>query len=348
MGHYGKRFNIKTVHIILLCLLFTLNAQGKDYTKIPEVQIFIKEMSQKHGLNSIKLTKLFQNVQMQKRPLKIINPKKSQKSNKKYIPKKYGSWTRYEQYLLKEEKIKLGVEFLHKYKSIFDRVYKTYGVPPEYVAAIIGVESRYGLKQGTYPVFDTLTTLAFEKNRRNKYFRYELENLLLLARTQNINPKWIKGSYAGAIGLGQFMPSSYAPFAVDFNGDGIKSMRTTADAIASVANYLHKNGWRKWEPVAERVTFEGCRYNGKETGYKCKYSQEELKEFKLKYGEWSYKGDVNLIKLDRYRFDELWFGAHNFYVITRYNHNVYYAMVVHQLAQRLTRSYKKVYGTPLR
>jgi membrane-bound lytic murein transglycosylase B len=350
MGHYGKRFNIKTVPIILLIVLLTLTGQTKDYNQKTEVKEFIEQMVKKHGLNRTKLIKLFRNVKIQKRPLKIYRPKTKTKSTttKKYIPQKYGSWTRYEQYLLKEEKIDMGVAFLHKHRETFSKVYKEYGVPPEYVAGIIGVESRYGVKQGTYPVFDTLTTLAFEKNKRSSYFKYELENLLLLARTQKINPKTIKGSYAGAIGLGQFMPSSYSPFAIDFNKDGIKSMRQVDDAIASVAHYLHKNGWKKWEPVAERVNFEGCRYEGKETGYNCKYPQSELKEFTLKYGEWSYKGEVSLIKLDRYRFDELWFAAHNFYVITRYNHNSYYAMVVHQLAQRLVRKYKKTYGAILR
>jgi membrane-bound lytic murein transglycosylase B len=144
------------------------------------------------------------------------------------------------------------------------------------------------------------------------------------------------------------MPSSYKAFAVDFNKDGKKDMHNSADAIASIANYLHKNGWRQWEPVAERVNFKGDRYHGKKTGYNTLYPQSTLKELKIVYGKWSYKGSVRLIKLDRYRYDELWFGAENFYVITRYNHSAYYAMAVHQLAQQLKREYKRKHGAILR
>jgi membrane-bound lytic murein transglycosylase B len=346
-----------------IIVLFSSTIEAKDYTKKWAVKSFINKMVKKHGLNKKHLNKLFKNVKMQRRALGIFNPKyrvkpkKSSKPSSKKVPSKkwskyhpkYGSWTRYEERLLTPAKIKMGAEYLYKHKDAFSKVYKEYGVPPEYVAAIIGIESRYGLKRGTYPVFDTLTTLAFEPNRRNEFFKYELENLLLIARSQKISPKTIKGSYAGAIGLGQFMPSSYAPFCVDCNEDGIKSMQNDADAIGSIANYLKKNGWKKWQPVAERVTFKGGkRYHGRKTGYKIKYSQNSVKELKLKYGTWDYKGDVRLIKLNRYRFDELWFAADNFYVITRYNHDEHYAMVVHQLAQKLIRTYKNMYGVTLR
>jgi len=355
---------IKHILITLFVVtLFSSNIQAKDYTKKWAVRIFINKMVKKHGLKRSYLNKLFKNVKFQRRALGIFNPKyrvKAKKSTRKKIKKvtkrkwskynaKYGSWTRYEERLLTPKKINLGVKYLYTHRKIFSKVYKEYGVPPEYVAAIIGIESRYGVKRGNYPIFDTLTTLAFEPNRRNKYFKYELENLLLLAREQKINPKGIKGSYAGAIGLGQFMPSSYAPFCVDCNEDGVKSMQNDADAIGSIANYLKKNGWRKWQPVAERVIFKGGkRYHGKKTGYKTKYSQRNLKEFKLRYGKWKYRGKIRLIKLNRYRYDELWFGTDNFYVITRYNHDEYYAMAVHQIAQRLLRGYKKTYGSILR
>ena len=347
------------IKLFLLLALLTLSLEAKDYTKKWEVKRFINTMVKKHKLDRKQLNKLFKHVKFQRRALGIFNPRYRMKpkkrtkplSNKKwskYHPK-YGSWTRYEERLLTPEKIKLGRDYLYKHRKVFSKVYKKYGVPPEYIAGIIGIESRYGVKRGTYPIFDTLTTLAFEKHRRKKYFKYELENLLLLARSQKINPKNIKGSYAGAIGLGQFMPSSYAPFCVDCDGDGIKSMQNDADAIASVANYLKKNGWKKWQPVAEPVAFKGGkRYYHRKTGYTTKYSQESLKELKLKYGRWSYKGKVRLIKLNRYRYDELWFGTDNFYVITRYNHDAYYAMAVHHIAQKLQRAYKKAYGSVLR
>lgn len=143
------------------------------------------------------------------------------------------------------------------------------------------------------------------------------------------------------------MPSSFRHFAVDFDGDGKKSMQSVPDAIAGVANYFKKNGWRQWEPVAERVDFNGTRYQGKKTGFQYKYPQSQLKGLKVRYN-WNYKQPVHLIKLDRYRYDELWYGGTNFYVITRYNHSDYYAMVVHQLAQRIKRMYKREHGVILR
>ena len=332
-------------------MLLSVTLYSKDYSKQKEVKVFIEKMVKEHGFSRWKLNKFFSNVTFQKRSLGIYNPKyrekpKVVKGPKKIFPK-HGSWTRYEKNLFSEKKIDLGIDFMYQHKKVFRKVYEKYGVPPEYVAAIIGVESRYGIKRGDYPTFDVLTTLAFEENRRSRYFKGELENFLILAKNNHFNPLKVKGSYAGAIGLGQFMPSSYKHYAVDYDGDGQRSMQQVPDAIAGVANYLKKNGWQKWEPVAERVSFKGERYHGKKTGYQYRYPQSELKALKTIY-KWSYKQPVHLLKLDRYRFDELWFGARNFYVITRYNHSVHYAMAVHLLAQKIKRGYKKKYAKVLR
>ena len=343
---------MKYLKTTLMVILLSITLHAKDYSKQKEVKVFIEKMVKQHGFARWKLNKTFRNVAFQKRSLGIYNPKFREKpkvvrGKKKKVFPKYGSWTRYEKNLFSSEKIDLGIAFMRKHRAIFQKVYKEYGVPPEYVTAIIGVESRYGIKRGTYPVLDVLITLAFEENRRNSFFKKELESFLIFTKANKVNPKNVKGSYAGAIGLGQFMPSSYKHFAVDYDGNGKKTMQQVPDAIASVANYLQKNGWKKWEPVAERVDFKGKRYHGKKTGYQYKYSQSELKNLKTMY-KWSYKEPVRLLKLERYRFDELWFGATNFYVITRYNHSVYYAMAVHQLAQKIKRGYKKKYGVVLR
>ena len=334
-----------------MVILLSVTLYSKDYSKQKEVKVFIEKMVKEHSFSRWKLNELFTNVTLQKRSLGIYNHKYREKSKVvkglTKISHKHGSWTRYEKNLFTEKKIDLGVNFIYKHKNIFKKVYEKYGVPPEYVAAIIGVESRYGIKRGDYPIFDVLTTLAFEKNRRSSYFKDELENFLILTKKNNFNPLNIKGSYAGAIGLGQFMPSSYKHYAVDYDGDGQRSMQQVSDAIAGIANYLEKNGWEKWEPVAERDSFKGERYEGKKTGFQYKYPQSELKGLKTIY-KWSYKQPVYLLKLDRYRFDELWFGAKNFYVITRYNHSIYYAMAVHLLAQKLKRGYKKKYAKVLR
>ena len=335
--------------LLMLLLLFMGVVEAKDYNNKREVKNFINMMVKKHHFSKKKLQKLFRNVKFQQGALGMFNPKYRKKPKKppKHYPK-HGSWDRYERSLLGETRVQKGVQYMRDYRSIFKRTYKKYGVPPEYITAIIGIESYYGYNRGKFPAFDTLTTLAFEPNRRSKYFKYELKNLLLLSKKEKFNPKNVKSSYAGAIGLGQFMPSSYDAFAVDFNKDGRRSLQTTSDAIASIANYFKKNGWRTGEPVATRVSYEGNRYNKRKTGYKYKYSRSSLVGITPKYGSWSYNGKVRLLKLDRYSYDELWYGAKNFYVITRYNHSSYYAMAVYQLAQKIKKSYKRTYGYTLR
>ena len=339
---------IKIVLIVIFLLSMTI--QAKDYTQKKEVQQFINMMVKKHHFNRWYLKKLFKNVQFQRRALSIFNPKfrkKPKKSSKKKRFPKHGSWDRYKKHLLGDTRVQEGVKYMRDNRNIFHKVYKKYGVPPEYITAIIGIESHYGQNRGKFPAFDTLTTLAFERNRRSKYFKYELEKLLLLSKRDKFNPKKVKSSYAGAIGLGQFMPSSYV-YAVDFNKDGRRSMQTASDAIAGIANYFKKNGWTKWKPVATPVSFKGNRFNAKKTGYLHKYSRSKLKGIVPKDKKWNYHGKVRLLKLDRYKHDELWYGTKNFYVITRYNHSTYYAMAVHQLAQKIKKEYKKKYGNYLR
>lgn len=210
-----------------------------------------------------------------------------------------------------------------------------YGVPAEYITAIIGIETIYGKNVGTFPVFDTLTTLAFEKNRRSEFFKEQLEEFMLLTRRDNIKPRNLVGSYAGAMGLGQFMPTSYTDYGIDFNNDGKVDMHNPEDAIASVANYLDKHGWVTGDKVATRVSYKGKRFQKYKTGFRTKYSRKNLKGIKPKHGHWNYNEKVRLIKLSKRRYDELWYGAKNFYVITRYNNSSYYAMSVHQLAQKI-------------
>ena len=347
-----KGEKMKQIKLLIILLILSISTiQAKDYSNRQDVKNFINKMVKKHHLSRYKLKQLFKEVKFQRKVLAIFNPKyrtttPSKQPRRHYS--KHGGWDRYSKSLVGKTRVKKGVAYMRKHRSIFKPVYRKYGVPPEYITAIIGIESYYGYNRGKFPVFDVLTTLGFEPHRRKKYFRYELENFLKLAKQEKFNPRNVKGSYAGAIGLGQFMPSSYDAFAVDFNKDGRRSIQTTSDAIASVANYFKKNGWRKGQTVATRVSYKGNRYHGKKTGYKHSYYRSQLKGISPKNGAWNYNGKVRLIKLDRKNYDELWYGAKNFYVITRYNHSSYYAMAVHQLAEKIKQNYKKKYGSNLR
>ncbi|BAF71441.1 lytic murein transglycosylase B [Sulfurovum sp. NBC37-1] len=333
--------------VLFSVLLFSTAGWSKDYTKKREVRVFIDRMVKHYHFNRSYLNNLFSHVKFQRRALAIYVPKYRKKWKPPKRRKKQGPWDRYEEIFLKPSKTDLGIKYMHKYRKTFLRAYKKYGVQPEYIAAIIGIESHFGKNTGKFPVLDTLTTLAFEKNRRQRFYRYELKEFLLMTRREKVNPQNVKGSFAGAIGLGQFMPSNYRTFVVDFNKDGKKRMNSPEDAIGSVAYYFKSHGWRRGQPVAVRVSYPGKRFTGKRTGYKYKYSRASLKNISPKW-QFNYHGKVHLIKLKRYGFDELWYGAHNFYVITRYNHSAYYAMAVYQLAEKLKKGYKKKYGSYLR
>ena len=323
---------------ILLVLILSISLYGKDYTQNKQTIDFINIVSKKHNFKKSYLNELFSDVSLQKTALKLYGglkkrPKKETKAKKKYVW--HGSWDRYVKHKVTPKRVQQGVSFLKKHETTFNKVEKIYGVPSEYIAAIIGIETIYGKNVGNFPVFDTLTTLAFEKNRRNKFFKEQLEEFILLTFRDNIDPKSLKGSYAGAMGLGQFMPSSYTDYGVDFNKDGKVNMLHPQDVIASIGNYLERHGWETDEEVATRVSYQGKRFQKYKTGFRTKYNRKNLKGIKPKYGKWDYYDEVSLIKLSKKRYDELWYGAKNFYVITRYNNSSYYAMSIYQLAQKI-------------
>jgi len=327
-------------YIISIILILTAPSFAKDYTKNQNTVKFINMMVKEYDFKRSYLEKLFSDVTVQKTPLRLISRKPTKKPSKELQKKypKYGAWDRYVKYKVTKKRTQQGISFIKKHKSTFKKVEKLYGVPSEYIAAIIGIESVYGGNVGKYPIFDTLTTLSFEKNRRNKFFKSELKKFILLSYRQKFNPKNVKGSYAGAIGLAQFMPSNYEAYGVDFNKDGKISLQNPHDAIASVASYLKQNGWRKNEPVATRVSYNGTRFKAYKTGYNKKYNRSQLRGIAPKYGKWNYNDKVRLIKLNRKDYDELWYAAKNFYVITRYNQSAYYAMSVHQLAKKIKKA----------
>ena len=331
---------------IALLFIISVMLSAKDYTKNLETIKLMETLIQEFDFNKADLETLFSDVKVQSSALRVFLPKEKKERTSEQIAAlqrlypKYGAWDRYSKHKINDSRIKQGVSFIKKHRKTFEKVERKYGVPKEYIAAIIGIESVYGKNVGKYPVFDTLATLAFEKNRRNKFFQSELIKFMHLSKTEKFNPKNVYGSYAGAIGLGQFMPSNYEAYGVDFNGDGRITLQRAEDAIASIANYLKQNGWRTGEPVATRVGYEGMRFNAYRTGYKKTYDRKELKGIKPKK-KWDYHDKVRLIKLNTEAYDELWYGAKNFYVITRYNHSAYYAMSVHQLATMIAAKMKE-------
>ncbi|RXK05528.1 lytic murein transglycosylase B [Halarcobacter ebronensis] len=344
MDYLMKKIFLKLFLIpILSTSIFANNI--KDYTKNSEVQEFINELVESYKFEKEKLAKLFSKVKTQEKVLKYYFPTKEIKTNedlRKLKKTRYGTWDDYEERFIGDERAKSGALFMKKHKKELLKAYKKYGVQPEYITAIIGIESQYGKHTGAYPVFDTLTTLAFEKNSRNKFFKSELKEFLLHTKRNDFNPREIKGSYAGATGMVQFMPSNLKKVAVDFNNDGKVDLNNEADAIGSVANYFYISGWDKKIPVATRVSYQGKRFEKFQTGFKYKYERIELVGIKPRSKNFHYPNKVHLVRLDRIKYDELWYGTKNFYVIGTYNRSTYYAMAVYQLAKKIKSEYKKL------
>ncbi|WP_346837255.1 lytic murein transglycosylase B [Microbulbifer sp. SAOS-129_SWC] len=250
-------------------------------------------------------------------------------------------WYEYRKIFLTPQSISGGVDFWDKNQRALAAAEKKYGVPAEMIVAIIGIETRYGGNMGGYRVLDALATLAFDYPPRSKFFTKELENYLLLTRDQGFDPTSLKGSYAGAMGLGQFMPSSYRAYAVDFDGDGHVNIWTdTEDAIGSVANYFAKHGWHRGEPV---TVLSNPRPNADMT------IVNDSLEAKWTVGELEAKGfpttatvqpdmPANVFSLQTEQGKQYWIGLNNFYVITRYNRSRLYAMAAYDLAQEIVKA----------
>ena len=247
-------------------------------------------------------------------------------------------WHQYRPIFVTPDRARGGVEFWDANEELLVRAEQTYGVPPEIIVAIIGVETRYGKQTGRYPVLDSLATLAFGYPKRAAFFRKQLEEFLLLSLEENVQPLIAKGSYAGAMGKPQFIPSSYRNYAVDFDGDGRRDLwNSNADVIGSVGAYFQRHGWQPNQPIAAIATgAEEWHDKFSKAGMKPSLRIEELRKEGL-------KTDVSLapsmlasvVKLESDRGPEYWIGLNNFYVITRYNHSNLYAMAVYQLSREI-------------
>jgi len=314
----------------LVCFLLMLApVSHADISKRKDVNAFIDRMVKEHNFKREDLVKTFKKVK--------INPKIIEAITR---PAEAKPWHEYRPIFLTDERIRQGVQFWRKYANTLQRAYETYGVAPEIIVAIIGVETKYGKHKGKFPVMNALSTLAFEYPKRASFFEKELEEFLLLAREEKVNPMKIKGSYAGAMGKPQFIASSYRRYAVDFNGDGKRDiLNSTVDAIGSVANYFAEHNWYKDEPITSLATVTGDKHKELvEKGIKPSMPLSEVIEAGVSIDDkHSSNLDTALIEYELKDGKEYWVAFNNFYVITRYNHSELYGMAAYQLAQEIKR-----------
>lgn len=247
------------------------------------------------------------------------------------------TWETYQDIFLTRRRLDRGVDFLRDYDETFQRAEEVYGVPREIVAAIIGVETFYGRIKGGHRVIDALTTLAFDYPPRAKFFRSELKEYFYLVREENKAATEPVGSYAGAMGYGQFISSSYRHYAVDFDGDGVRDIwENPVDAIGSVANYLARHGWQKAAPIVTRVAYEGQDHEMFNESLKPSRTINEVSALGIEVNRAGTANEtVSPMRLSGKKGDEYWIGFNNFYVITRYNHSKLYAMAVFQLSEQI-------------
>jgi membrane-bound lytic murein transglycosylase B len=298
-----------------------------DLSQQTEMHVFIKEMVQRHGFDRAQLETWFKKAQVRSDIIDAISR-----------PAESKPWYQYRPIFLQTARIEGGAEFWDQHAKALQQAEQTYGVPPQIITAILGVETRYGIHQGTYRMMDSLVTLAFNYPPRAAFFRDELEQYLLLTREEGIDPLAMTGSYAGAMGQAQFISSSYRRYAVDFDGDGKRDLwNNAADAIGSVANYFKEQGWERGGTVAVPAAVSGDRVQAiVDRGLKPTLKVADMKRQGVStQAELPQNALVALIELEQQAGPEYWLGLQNFYVITRYNRSPLYAMAVYQLSEEI-------------
>lgn len=319
---------------------FSPDDQGEfaNFTQWKDVSEFIDMMVEKHGFDRPELEAMFRKARYVETTIQLIKPAP---------PGKPKNWHAYRARFIEPVRINAGVAFWDAHADALARAEEQYGVPADIIVGIIGVETIYGRNTGSFRVLDALTTLAFDypqtpnRSSRMDFFRGELEQTLLFARESGIDPFSLLGSYAGAVGLPQFMPGSIRKYAVDFDGDGRVDLRNSpVDAIGSVANFLVEHGWKRGEPIAFPAAVAS---NEPGRGWdmfigqplEAKFTLDELKGAGVTPGvEPPHDMQYGLVDLQNGEEPtEYWLGTTNFYAITRYNRSFFYAMSVVELGR---------------
>ena len=332
------------ITLFLFLFLTNLFAAKSPYDS-SNVEDFITLMKNKHNYDENKLRKLFDEIVPEKKLLKffIKAPERTLTWNGCSI--KDMNCLNYKNLFVNDSLSNGGIVYWNENQKYLRKASLKFGVPPEIIVAIIGIESKFGLKTGSFKTFDTLASLSLgpNKGRRAKFYKTELINFLLMCSENNFNPSHVKGSYAGALGKPQFISSSYRHFAIDFNDDKITDLwDSNADVIGSVANYLHKNGWLQNEAILTDTVFpesaKSIVFNQSKKTYKPITPYHVFKDKDIK--STSHLSDSELVSIIRFKENQsevFKFGHKNFYVITRYNRSRLYALAVYFLAEKIKR-----------
>ena len=318
---------IRRNHWLLLCLLPGYAVAGDapvPYIERPEVRAWADRVINEHELSAERVNKLITDCRHQ--PKVIASATRPAESK---------PWHWYRKIFLTNERIRRGGTYLKEHAALLEEAERIYQIPAEVITAIIAAESNFGRNTGSHPVFDTLVTLGFDYSPRGEFFRGQLEQLLLLEREAGLDIKNLHGSWAGALGQAQFIPSSYRNFAVDGDHDGRRDLwGSPADIIFSVANYFQKHDWRLGDPVAEIIHPADPEHLPLSEALLPDIQPQQLAATGVTLRHPTTER-VAVHRFETSAASEYWVGYHNFYVITRYNHSALYALMIHQLSQAL-------------
>jgi len=315
---------IRTQLLVLGALLASAPAMA-SFAQRSEVQGFVEEMVREHAFDRGRLMHLLGEAETREDILAAIAR-----------PAEAKPWRDYRPIFVTDDRIRGGVAFWREHANALAAAEREFGVPAHVIVAIIGVETRYGRHTGRYRVLDALATLAFDYPPRSEFFRGQLSQYLLMTREEGIDPRELTGSYAGAMGQPQFMPSSFRHFAVDFDSDGRRDLwRNPVDVIGSVANYFHMHGWRPGAPVVHRLTDRARLETVASRALEPTLPVKELTALGVETPQAAPDEKVSVVRLDGQNGAEYWLARHNYYVITRYNRSLHYAMAVHQLGEAI-------------
>lgn len=329
----STHYPLSTAHSFLLwlLLLFSLTLPSLaqiDYSCLPAARAFVDRMHARYGFDKAELLGLLKRARHQGETLARY------RGQHKVGATDY-SWHRYKSKILVDESVRLGLKFMARYRRWLERASRRYRVASEIITAFIRVESKFGRYGHEYPVWDSLVTLSFNPNRKQKFFRGELEKLLILARKNRLDPLKLRGSFAGAMGCAQQVPSIQLRYGVDLDGDGRKDPDSMADCIGSIANFLHRNGWRNNRKTLVRARSAGEGFLRLRSAYRSLYSLATLRRYGITpAGPFREKSAYYLRLRDGKKWD-LFLGDRNYRIITRYNASKRYGVTIALYAEAL-------------
>ena len=327
--HYPLRTTHSLFRFALLIFLVTFTLQAAtDYSRLPAARAFVEKMHSRYGFDRAHLYGLLKRAKHQGETL-------ARYRGRHKVGSTDFSWSRYKHKILIPESVALGRKFMKKHRRWLALASRRYRVSPEIITAFIRVESKFGLYGHEYPVWDSLVTLAFNANRKQKFFRGELEKLLILARKNRLNVLKLRGSFAGAMGCAQQVPSIQLRYGVDLDGDGRKDPDSMADCIGSIAAFLHDRGWRQSRPTLVPAGHRGNAFLKLRSGYRSLYPMKTLRRYGVTPARPFPFDKAYFIRMKDGRGYDLYLGDANYRIITRYNASKRYAVTIALYAQAL-------------